>query len=250
MRAAIASLALTALTAGAAAADDQAVTTLGLTLDQQRLSNQSPDWHERTLSVQHQFAARHAFGAEVTETERFGLRDSRLGLNYTLPLGERLTATLDAGASSTHHVLARHTFGAEFQHEFAHAWLLHAGARNTGYDAATVNQGLLGVEHYFSDFSWAANWRPARAFGSTANSWELRGAWYYGDRDSIGLIAAAGQEASNVGSGVAIAQIRSIAVTGRHWFDRHWALNYSLGRTRQGDFYSRNGAGVGVQYAF
>jgi YaiO family outer membrane protein len=250
MRPALAGLALLMLAGGALAADDQHATTVGLTLDQQRLSNNSPDWHERTLQFQQQFAARHAFGIEAGETGRFGLHDSRLGLSYTLPLGARLTATLDAGASSTHHVLARHALGGELQYEFTHAWLLHGGARTASYDAVTVNQGLLGIEHYFSDFSWAANWRAARAFDTTANSFELRGAYYYGERNSIGVIAAAGQEAANVGSGVAVTQIRSLAVTGRHWLDRRWALNYSVGRARQGDFYSRNGVGLGIQYAF
>lgn len=244
MKAVIAAL---LMTAGVAA---NAQSTVGLMLGTERLSNNTPDWHEATVQLQHQYGPRQSAGAGFTRTERFGLQDSQFAVNYAHPFGEKLVASFDANASSTHRVLARHAFGTALQFEFAPAWLLHAGARTTKYDEERVNQGLLMLEHYFSSFSAALGWRPARAFDTTVHSGELRGAYYYGDRNSVGLIVAAGKEAASIAGTVTLTSLRSAAVVGRHWLNRDWAVNYSAGYTRQGDFYSRNGISLGLQYAF
>jgi len=235
---------------GMVAVGAHAQSTLGLTLGTEHLDNGSPDWREASIGLQHQFAPRHTAGVALTRTERFNLRDSQLSANYALPVGDRTVVSLDANASSTHRVLARHGAGAIMQYEFAPAWLVHAGARTTRYDAERVNQGLLMLEHYFSAFSASLGWRPARAFDSTAHSGELRGAYYYGERNSVALILAGGKEAASIAGAVTLTSLRSAVVVGRHWLNRDWAVNYSLGRTRQGDFYSRNGISLGLQHTF
>ena len=232
------------------AAAAHAESTVGLMLGTERLSNNTPDWHEASIQLQQQYAPRHSGFVAITRTERFGLQDSQLSASYARPAGGRTVVTLDANASSTHRVLARHGIGATVQFEFAPAWLVHAGGRTTKYDAERVNQGMLMLEHYFSSFSAALGWRPTRAFDSTAHSGELRGAYYYGDRNSVGLILAGGKEAANIAAAVTLTSLHSAAVVGRHWLNRDWAVNYSFGRTRQGDFYTRNGISIGLQYAF
>ncbi|MDQ3270550.1 MAG: YaiO family outer membrane beta-barrel protein, partial [Pseudomonadota bacterium] len=74
-------------------------TTVGILIGHEKLTANLPDWRERTLQLQHQFGKRHLIGAELSETDRFGLRDSRLGISYTHPLSDRLTGTVDAGFS-------------------------------------------------------------------------------------------------------------------------------------------------------
>ena len=252
MKQALLALPLLALctTSHAAGGERQDVTTAGISISREALGNGSPDWKEHTVSIRHQYARRHEAGIEATETERFGLRDSRTAIDYTLPASDLLTITLDAGFSPTHRVLARNTLGASAQYEFAPASLAHAALRTTAYDSARINQAVLGLERYVSNFSWAALWRPSRAFGTTAHSGELRGTCYYSDRNSVGLIAAAGQEASNTGTTVVLTHVSSIALTGKHWLGSHWALHYAASHTRQGNLYNRNGINLGVQYAF
>lgn len=234
----------------AACVHAQGNTTVGLRAGVERLSNDSPDWQERSLQLSHAFGKRHLVDAALTRTERFGLEDNQFALGYTLPLSARLTATLDANASDTHRVLARHAAGGTLQYEFAPAWLLHGGLRTTRYNDARVNQGLLMLERYVGAFSVSLGWRPARAFGTTAHGVELRGGYYYGERNAATLILAGGKEAASIGGDVVLTSLRSVALTGRHWLNDSWAVNWSLGRTRQGDFYNRNGLNLGLQYAF
>jgi YaiO family outer membrane protein len=247
----LASMFLTAA-AGAASADapEPPSTTVGLASAVDTLSNSTPSWHERTLSIRRQLAKRQGFGVEITDQDRFGLQDSHIGGDYTFTSGDQSTLTLTAGFSPTHRVLARDSAGITNQYEFAPGWLLLAGGKTAGYDAVRVNQALFGVERYVSAFSWSALWHPTRAYGMTAHSGELRGYYYYGDRNSIGVIVAAGIEATNVGTAIVLAHVRSAAIVGVHQLDRHWSVNYAISRTQQDIFYNRTGLSAGVQYTF
>lgn len=234
----------------AADASPETTTTLRLISATEHLSNDTPDWHETGIGLKFDFNLRHGLDLAVSETRRFGLHENQLAASYTVPLSSALTATLDGNVSSKHGVLARHSLGTGLQYEFAPAWLLHGSVRSSSYDTVTVNQTVFMLEHYFSSFSWMLGWRPTRAFGTTAHGVEVRGSYYYGDRNSVTVILAGGQEAASIPSGVLLADVRSVALLGRHWLDRSWAVSYGAAHTRQGDLYSRNGVNLGIQYGF
>lgn len=224
--------------------------TIGLAFGKEHLSNGTPAWRESSAQLNYVLGQRQSVALGLSRTRRFGLNDTQFNAGYVTPLHLSLVLSLDANASGSHRVLARNAFGGALQYEFARGWLLHGGGRSTRYNDVRVNQGLLMLEHYFSDFGASLAWRPARAFGTTAHGLELRTSYYYSDRDSVGLIVAGGKEAANTGGGVQLSSLRSAALVGRHWLGQRWALNYSLGHTRQGDFYLRNGFSLGLQAAF
>ncbi len=208
-------------------------------------------WRDTSLSFAHSYAPRQTLALFARQTRRFELDDTEIGLGYWHPLGQRLTLSIDAAGSPTHRVLARHSLGANLQYEFAPAWLLHTGYKSTRYNNTDVRQGQFMLEHYFASFSASLAWRPVSALSRRSDSFELRGSYYYGDKSMVGLILAAGQEATATGSqGVVLADVRSAALLGRHWLGNHWALTYAIARTRQGSFYTRTGVRLGVQRAF
>lgn len=226
-------------------------TSLELAAESSHLSNGGPDWRAQSLRLTHQLSPRKVREVTLTQTRRFGLEDSQISGLYATPLSDKLTATLGASISPTHRVLARHGLEGALQYEFAPAWLLHAGLSSTRFDAASVSQASLMLEHYFSAFSVAAAWRPVRALGVNASSSELRGSYYYGNANFIGFIVSSGQEATSVGANaVLLADVRASALLGRHWLSRQWALNYAITSTRQGSFYTRNSIRLGAQYLF
>lgn len=239
-------VALAALAAPAAGAD----TSLRLAGATEHLSNGSPAWRESTAGVQLGFAPRQLLDLSVADVHRFGLHDSQFAASATLPLSAALTATVDANASPTHRVLARRSLGAALQYEFAPRWLLHGGARASSYDSATVNGYQFALEHYIGRYSVMLGWRPTRAFGATAHGAELRANLYYGERNSVGVIAAGGKEAASVPGSVVLTDVRSLALLGRHWFDPHWSLTWGASYVRQGSLYTRKGMNAGLQYAF
>jgi YaiO family outer membrane protein len=225
-------------------------TMVGVSGSYERLTGNQPNWHDYSLRLNQNFGSRRILDAAITETRRFDQSDTQFSGMYSSPISPKLSGSLEGNVSPTHRVLPRYAAGGTLQYEFARAWLAHGGLKTTEFNDVRVNQGLLMLEHYFSNFSWALALRPSRAFGATANSTELRGGYYYGDRNSVSLSLSGGREATSIATGVVLADVRTAAIFGRHWLNRNWSANYAIGHTRQGDFYTKNGIALGVDYAF
>ena len=226
-------------------------TQIEISAESSRLSNGSADWRDLSFRIARQRGQRDVRELTLTQTSRFGLDDQQISGLYSAPLTDRLTATLGANISPSHRVLARHGVDGTLQYEFAPAWLVHAGLANKRYDTVNVNQGSLMLEHYFSSFSVSAAWRPVRALGVNSSSSELRGSYYYGNANFVGVIVSSGQEATSVNATtVLLADVRATALLGRHGLSRQWAINYAVSSTRQGSFYNRNSVRLGAQYLF
>lgn len=221
--------------------------------DHSRLDRSFADWNEATALISRHWSARQVAELGLTRTRRFGLDDTRVDLGMSAPINERLTGAVQASASPSHRVLPRYAVGGQLQYEFARGWLAHGGARHTRYeaDSTQVNQLRLAVENYTGPFSVLAAWSPARALGQDTHTVELRGSYYYGQDSSVGLILARGDEATQLGPGqVVLADVRSVALTGRQELGPGRWLLWGVNRTHQGSFYTRTGATLGLQLAF
>jgi YaiO family outer membrane protein len=209
------------------------------------------NWQQQTLRIGRQFARRTLLEAEASHVHRFGLHDQEYALAGSLPLAEPLTLSLRASTSPTHRVIARSSAGGALQWEFQKAWLLHGALKRTRYDAVDVTQASGMLEHYFGNWSALVALHNAHAFGDDQQSLELRATHHYAEGSSVGVILAGGDEATAVAPGrVVLAQVRSVALLGRHAFDPHWGVRWSLHHVRQGSFHTRRGASLGVEYAF
>lgn len=235
-----------------AVAQDQPSTHVGVSTEASHLSNGTPDWASVTLHVGRQWDKRTGVNAELTETRRFGERDTEAAVEGWIPLSPTLTLSTRLAASPTHRVLARDSAGAGLQWEFRKAWLLHTGLRHTRYPSVDLTEGSLMLEHYFGDFSALAGVRAVRGFGATQYVGELRAAWYYSDTSSVSLIATDGDEASQAGPGsVVLTRVRALALVGKHALGAGpWLLRYGAHYVRQGSLYNRSGATLGVQRDF
>lgn len=208
-------------------------------------------WREQAVGLRRQWRPRHGAEVSLAQVRRFGLEDTRAAADYSLPLTPALTLGVEAAASPTHRVLARAMGGGRLAWEFAPRWLLQAGARSSHYTEATVRQGSLGLEHYLGAFSASLAWQPARALGADTQAWVARGAWYYGERSSASLTLARGQEATRVQADrLVLARVQTVALSGRHALAPAWGLAWSLERTQQGEFHTRQTLGLGLQHDF
>lgn len=225
-------------------------TMIGISGSYENLSGAQPSWNDYSLRLNKNYGSRRILDAAITQARRFDQSDTQFSAMYSLPISPKLSGSVEGNLSNTHRVLPRYSVGGTLQYEFAPAWLAHGGLKTTDFNDVRVNQGLLMVEHYFSNFSWALAVRPSRAFGSTANSTELRGGYYYGERNSVSLSLSGGREATNIGTGVVLTDVQTVAIFGRHWLNRNWSANYAIGHTSQGDFYNRNGITLGINYAY
>ena len=249
--AALTALTLALLSLAAAAQETAPVNRLQLSAEHDRLDRGLANWDEVSLRYSRQWQRRELAEVVVTSARRFGQSDSQLEAAYSRPFGPLLTASAQLSFSPEHHFLPRQGIDAGLQYEFMPAWLVHTRLRHTSYDTASVDQATLMLERYAGDYSGSVAWRPVRALGTHASGFELRASRYYGDDSFLGLIASAGQEATQLGAGaIELADVRSLALVGRHRLAAGWSLTYALSRTRQGGFYRRTGFSAGVQHNF
>lgn len=245
-----AALALPALLPALLPAAAQAQTLGGAVVGGDRLTAGRESWRNESVFVEHKSERGDIGGLRVNTTQRFALNDQQIEGFYNRKLTDTLRVGIDGNASPTHRVLARSTLGSTLQYEFAPAWLLHAGARQARYDAVTVNQLSLGAEHYFGDWGAALTLFNSHAYGDNVQTVVGRLSRYYGDRDRINLVLAAGREPTSIAGAIVNSDVRSVALTGRHWIAPRVAIDYAVGATRQGDFYSRTGGSLGLVIAF
>ena len=226
-------------------------TAVELGYSRESLSNDSPDWQDTGIDITHRFGPREYLGVALHDAKRFGVEDVSAAASYLMPLADKVALSIDGSLSPNASFLPRNSVAATLQYEFAPAWLLYGGLKSANYSEDHVTEGALKLEQYVSDFSWSIGWKPVQALGTYAQSFEVRGNYYYGDRNMVGIIAAYGQEATSVAPNeVVIADVRSIALLGRHHLTPRWALTYAITRVEQGTFYTRTGGRLGVQYSF
>ena len=244
-------LSCAAVIAAHAADAPQSALKAELSNESSQLNNGNSDWREISIRLTRQLSQRSVQSIALTQTRRFGLQDYEVSGLLSLPITDKLTASFEGSISPTHRVLARQSVGAMLQYEFAPTWIAHVGLGNRRYDAINVNQGTLMLEHYFSSFSVSAAWKPVMAAGVSASSAELRGNYYYGDANSVGIIMSNGQEITVLGpNSVVLADVKASALLGRHWVNPQWSVNYALSHTRQGGFYTKKSVRLGVQNVF
>ncbi len=228
----------------------QARTEAGFHAGYDKLDNNTSSWRNESAFVEHKTDGGSIASLRANATRRFGLEDRQLEGFYGAALSERLRFGVDANASPSHKVLPRAGLGGALQYELSRGWLVHGGARHTRYDAVTVNQLSAGIEHYFGNWGAALHLYNSNAFSENTQTLAARLSRYYGERDRINLILASGREPANIGGTVLVSDVHSVVLTGRHWLKPSLAIDYSVGSTRQGDFYTRTGASLGVVVAF
>ena len=234
----------------AALAEPTARTTIGASVAGETLGDGVSDGREQAVRVRRDFGARKAGQLGVSRMRRFGLSDTQISGSALWPMGEKLTASVDASVSGTHRVAPRHAVGGTLQYAFNRGWYVRGGVRDTRYVDQRVKQGTLALEHDFKDIGVTLAWLPTRAFGVTAHSYAVQTAWYYGERDSVNLTLATGREATPMAQGVVLGKVQAVGIGGRHAITPAWAASYGLSYSRQSELYTRKGLNVGLAYSY
>lgn len=219
----------------------------------ERLSGGRPDWRSIYLEGSHPLGERRVIYGGLRETLRFGLADTEIWAGYSHPLGREWTAVVEGSASGEHRVLPKYSALGQLTRHLPGGWGLSAGLKHSEYSLSGVNLLVLGAERYWGNFRAGYNLYAGRPEGATtgvAHRFALN--YYYGERSTVGIALAAGREVENVGPplGVASTDVRSLSLSGRHWFAPSWALSWDLLAHEQGSLYRREGIRLGLRHRF
>ena len=218
----------------------------------ENLSNGYADWGSIYLHGFHRLGERRVVYGTLREIRRFGLTDNEVQGGFTYPLGETWTVQLEASLSPTHDVLPSYSVLGQLQKNLAHGWNLQAGIRHSEYTKFNTDIAILTAERYWNSFRGAYSLYLGRLDGGgTAPNHVVQFDYYYGERNSIGVLVANGREIADLGpSGALITDVRSYALRGRHWIGPDWAISFEVLHHEQVGLYTRQGAQIGLRRAF
>lgn len=218
----------------------------------EKLSQGGADWQNIYLEGEHQLGERRVVYAALRHSERFDEQDTDWLAGLYLPLSPRWTLNGEVGNSPTHRVLPEYTAALNLHRQLDDGWGIGFGGRFTAYRNAETNTANLSLERYFGAYRAAYTFTTTHLAGaSNAPGHRLQLNRYYGQRNTIGITISRGEEVENVPPGGLVeTEVKALAVTGRHWLDRDWAISYELLRHEQGDLYRRQGLRLGLRRAF
>jgi YaiO family outer membrane protein len=120
------------------------------------------------------------------------------------------------------------------------------------YNVTEVDIGELTVERYFGAYRAAVGVYPSHSStAGSASSYRLQLSRYYGSENNVQLMYVGGVELDRPTAidTVLATRVRSLALFGRHWLTREWALTYGVAHTVQGTS-TRHAANVGLRLRF
>lgn len=217
------------------------------------LTNNFPSWRSHYIEGVHYYAPRETVYGAFREVDRSGHVDHEAQASVYHPVGPASTLLLDATYSSSHITLPRWSMFAQWEHSFWDGWGVLAGMRRREYTDNRVNIGNLTAERYIGNYHVAYTlFRSDVQRAGSETSHLLQATYYYGERNSVGLVYTNGRELEfdAASQSTLVFDIRALAVTGRHWVTRGWAVSYSVYEHEQGNAYTRKGVNLGIRHAF
>ena len=228
-------------------------TELEIGFSHDALNNDYDGWKGVYLSGQRDFGDGKGIYGTLQRAERFTVVDRELLGGAYMPVGGRWSALAEASVSDTHRLRAKSSVLGQLSYQFGSGWGANVGLRHTRYDYYNLNVKSATVERYWGSYRAAYTYTLGKLghSGDTATSNEIRGDYYYGERNSIGLSYLSGQEVFAYQDGTpSVSDTKYITLSGTHWVTKSWAITHQLVYHEQDVYYNRKGISIGFRYSF
>lgn len=208
------------------------------------------DWRGMRLELGNETRGRIGGHVAVFEEQRFGTTDRGIELSASVPFGKAWVWVPTVSLAPDADFLARTAVDMDLYKELGQGWVASGGIGQSRYRDANVNRAKAGIERYVG--AWRIGYQAivSQVHGRSGVAHDLRVARSYADTSEVGIQFNAGREPTVLAQGIVNADVKGVGLFGHHAFNPTWTLWWNVGTTRQGDFYTRRGAGVGLQYRY
>jgi len=217
------------------------------------LNNGYDGWKGVYLSGLRDFGDGKGVYGTLQRTGRFAEVDRELLGGVYTPIGGRWSAVAEASVSDTHRLLARSSVLGQLSYRLESGLGASLGLRHTRYNDYNLDVRSATVERYWGNYRAAYTYTLSKLAhsGDPATSNEVRGEYYYGERNSVGLSYLSGHDVFVYQDGTpSISDTKSLTLSGTHWITRDWAITHQLVYHEQQDYYTRKGISIGFRYSF
>lgn len=219
----------------------------------ENLDRNFASWNSAYIGGFRSFGARSNIYGRASQVQRFDMQDVAIMGGLTKPLTERWTLGVEADYNPAHHFLPQWALQGSAHFRMNHGFGALFNFRHAGYSLLDTDTGSFGLERYWGNFRIAYTLYISQLQSAPAPTFSHLGqiAYFYGDRNQVGIAIGGGQQVMLLGPGrLANADVESYALLGQHWVTPKWALVYDLSLNVQGTVYTRYGATFGIRYAF
>ncbi|OIQ90435.1 beta-barrel assembly-enhancing protease [mine drainage metagenome] len=223
---------------------------VGIGYTYESFSNGRGNGHAEYLEFEHRFAPRAVVYGMMQQSDRFGNSDLQLLIGGYYPLPSGMTLNVEGNLSASHKMVPKNSQMASLQLPITTGWYITGGLRHSQYSVNTSYQEFGLLEWYFSDYRAAYTLTSTQALGTTLFGNRISISRYYNDISFVTLSLSEGREVEGTQYQNVFFSTASIGLNGRHWFNKDWAINWSVGGTQQDTAYTRTGGNVGLRYAF
>lgn len=198
---------------------------------------------------------------EAVDREVFYYSGSRSAMRDGLPASEmfhglhaRLTPTwssqLQTSITRAAGQLPLYSLSGQLQAVLSSGWELSLGLRYDMRDTAGAFGASASASNPYAPdiIASAANLPPWHAAANGGMNYRLQLNYLYGVRNSLGLGFSSGRYPDALAiRGLPLDDSRQFSLTGNHWLNQDWALNYGIAA---GEMNRRQGLHLGLRYLF
>jgi YaiO family outer membrane protein len=211
-------------------------------------------WSDVSGEIIQSIAPRESFYALGGIASRFNQTDPHYTVGGYAPLGTRAFLNLEASFSPTHLILPQTDLLGSVEDRLGGGWGYAGGYERRLYTNVGATIYSLMLDRYVGNYRFAYRVSAANLsnVAGLALTHDLRATRYYGARgdSSVGLALTAGRDVENIGTSVLVSPVRGVSLSGVHWFERDWALDWNLETQSLNRLYSRSGASLGLHFRF
>jgi YaiO family outer membrane protein len=187
-----------------------------------------------------------------SEVRRFTLGDADYRVGLYRPAGRIHSDDRVGALLLPHDPHPRYLLSSQLTRRLPDGWGLGIGVRQAEHSYSSASLIALSTERQWGSlrggYTVYAHWTEGSSAGS-AHRFEL--SYAYGQRNTIGLSYTTGRdvESTLLPAGAALADVRDLALSGRHWLSPNWALTYDVSQ-EQSPLFRRQGLRLGVSRTF
>jgi YaiO family outer membrane protein len=195
-------------------------------------------------------APRASYYTGAADTRRITLGGAEYRVGLYRPSGP--LPPLHGGLGAAHEPFPRHTLHTQAAQRLPAGWGIALGVRQSEYSFSNASLLALSAERHWGSLRGAYTLYSHRldgASGGLAHRFQV--SYAYGERNTIGLAYTTGRDVESLAlpAGAAVADVRDLSLSGRHWLSTNWALTYDV-QQEQNVLYRRQGLRLGVSRSF
>ncbi|RTE85805.1 MULTISPECIES: YaiO family outer membrane beta-barrel protein [Gammaproteobacteria] len=244
------SLLLTLLCAPLAHAETQpSFVAAGIGFD--TLSNNYDGWQHQYARGQYGYSSQLALRAEARNYQRFNLTNTEFSLGASYQWQPKTSFDMEIGTTPNADFRPEQRARFQVYQSIGRSWGSAVGIDWQAWPTRNITTLFIEPDWYIGNYRLAFKLSQINPQGLDSElGQQVSIARYYRNISFITLALATGREVEAIGSQVIVAEVKSLALYGRHEWRGNWSWEYALSWSEQGDFYDRQGVEIGLHYRF